>query len=53
MSGEFTNTVDRAVIEACSAMRLGLQSYADMFDRPGDDGISYAGKGAGEIVLWV
>ena len=53
MGGEFANTVDRIIIEACSAMGLGLQSYADMFDRPGDDGISYAGKGAGEVVLGV
>ena len=32
-------------------MRLGLESYSDMFDGTGDDGVGDAGEGAGGEVL--
>lgn len=53
MGGELSHTVNGSSVQTVRAMRLRLESNADMFDRAGDDRIGDTGKGAREIVLRV
>ena len=53
MGGEFAHAVDRARVQACGAVRLGLQPDTHVLDRAGENGVSYAGECAGHIVLRV
>lgn len=53
MGGNLADTVYRATVKAGETVRLCLETDTDMFDGTRDDTVSYARKGAGEIVLAV
>ena len=53
MSGEFAYAVDRAVVETCGAVGLGLQADTHVLNGPGNDRVSDAGEGTGKIILTV
>ena len=53
MRGNFPDAVDGARVQAGCAVRLGLESDADMLDWARDDGVGNTGKGARKVVLAV
>lgn len=53
MRAEFSEAVKGAVVEASGAVGLGLQSYADVFNGPGEEGVGEAGEGPGGVELGV
>lgn len=53
LADELSDAVERAGVETCRAVGLGLQADADVFDGAGEDRVCYSGEGAGGIVLGV
>lgn len=51
MRDELADAVQGSGVESLGAMRLGLKSDANVFDRAGDGAVGDAGEGSGEVVL--
>ncbi len=53
MGRQFADAIQGPMVQTCGAMRLRLQPDTDVLDGPRYDGVGYAGKRSGEVVLGI